>query len=454
MLASSGSQPTIQFFLKVHWLRNPLTIPRHIISDFCWPQINACSAVYCAFILLCWWHVLHAWQQHFHISTHPELWELLKRWIRMTTQSEFDAAWTKIQDIAPAGFIEYLNSYWMTERVVRMWSAVYRTSRNIFEACNTNMLIEAWHHVLKGKFLHGKRNRRLDHLLSTLLDEVLPYYALKQRRQQLGFEGPDIEVKKRQDIIKRSKVYVKEDIVQVTDEKYLVPSKSDPAKYYEVDVEAYTCTCLDYPLISYCKHLCAVQELFDEPGGPNDGVRSSPHIPSLSTSQDSTPAIDLAPTPCVKPRPLTQIAEKLERLAGRLRRHHKKDTDLRTLPALEAALDAMLLDTDDSSVLPPAQYLPPNKTSAWAQTKEAMMPGVKTRKKATGDPSYGGGSASGSKAKRAKTAKYLSLSSSCLAELIQLFLGQKLPPQERVIFESLRQRTTRRRQVLSLFRVL
>ncbi|KAJ7511852.1 hypothetical protein B0H11DRAFT_1653261, partial [Mycena galericulata] len=105
---------------------------------------------------------------------------------------------------APAGFIEYLNSYWMTDKVVRMWSAVYRTSRNIFEACDTNMLIEVWHHVLKGKFLHGKRNRRLDHLLSTLLDEVLPYYALKQCRQQLGFEGPDIEVKKRQDIIKRS----------------------------------------------------------------------------------------------------------------------------------------------------------------------------------------------------------------------------------------------------------
>jgi hypothetical protein len=66
--------------------------------------------------------------------------------------------------------------------------------------------------VLKGKFLHGKRNRRLDHLINTLVNEVLPYYALKQRRQELGFEGVDIEVKKRQDILKRSKVYKKEDI--------------------------------------------------------------------------------------------------------------------------------------------------------------------------------------------------------------------------------------------------
>ncbi|KAJ7468310.1 hypothetical protein B0H11DRAFT_1645644, partial [Mycena galericulata] len=105
---------------------------------------------------------------------------------------------------APQGFVQYLMDYWMREDVVKMWSAVFRTSRSIFENCNTNMLIEAWHSVLKGKFLHGKRNRRLDHLIWTLLEAVLPYYALKQRRQDLGFEGPDLELKKRQDILERS----------------------------------------------------------------------------------------------------------------------------------------------------------------------------------------------------------------------------------------------------------
>jgi hypothetical protein len=28
-----------------------------------------------------------------------------------------------------------------------------------------------------------------------MVKDVLPYYALKQRRQELGFEGVDIEVK-------------------------------------------------------------------------------------------------------------------------------------------------------------------------------------------------------------------------------------------------------------------
>jgi hypothetical protein len=37
----------------------------------------------------------------------------------------------------------------------------------------------------------------LDLLLSKLLTGFLPYYALKQRWQELSFEGPDIEVQKR-----------------------------------------------------------------------------------------------------------------------------------------------------------------------------------------------------------------------------------------------------------------
>jgi hypothetical protein len=143
MLASSGTQATIGYFLRLHRNRNPCTIPRNIISDFDWAQINACIAEYEAFILLCWWHVLHAWQQHLHIPTYPELWEILKNWIRVTDITEFNGIWTRIKTLAPPAFVEYLATYWMPEHVVRMWSAVYRTDRTIFEACNTNMLIEA-----------------------------------------------------------------------------------------------------------------------------------------------------------------------------------------------------------------------------------------------------------------------------------------------------------------------
>ncbi|KAJ7655465.1 hypothetical protein B0H17DRAFT_894790, partial [Mycena rosella] len=75
----------------------------------------------------------------------------------------------------------------------------------------------------------------------------VPYYAFKQRRQEFGYEGPDIEVKKRHDISEWSKVYSKHDIQHVDDVKYIVPSKTDPLKVYDVNIDTYTCTCLDFP---------------------------------------------------------------------------------------------------------------------------------------------------------------------------------------------------------------
>ncbi|KAF8203570.1 hypothetical protein K438DRAFT_1479823, partial [Mycena galopus ATCC 62051] len=104
--------------------------------------------------------------------------------------------------IAPAGFVEYLTKQWMRKEVLLMWSGVYRKYRNIFELCDTNRELGQSHQKPPGKFLQGKRNRRIDHLLHVFLNRVLPYYALKQRRQDFGFEDPDVEIKKRQDIEK------------------------------------------------------------------------------------------------------------------------------------------------------------------------------------------------------------------------------------------------------------
>ncbi|KAJ7310951.1 hypothetical protein DFH08DRAFT_636334, partial [Mycena albidolilacea] len=98
----------------------------------------------------------------------------------------------------------YLVGTWMKDEVKQMWSAVYRGSRSIFKMCDTNMLVEAWHHVLKWKFLLGKHNRRLDHLMHTLIERVVPYYALKTPRQESNFEGPDIKTKKHMAILKRA----------------------------------------------------------------------------------------------------------------------------------------------------------------------------------------------------------------------------------------------------------
>ncbi|KAJ7247685.1 hypothetical protein C8J57DRAFT_1522674 [Mycena rebaudengoi] len=282
------------------------------------------------------------------------------------------------------------------------------------ELCDTNMPLEAyiecaslkcslvlnssrsWHHVLKDKFLHGKRNRRLDHLLNTLVNEVLPYYALKQRRQDLGLEGPDVEIRKCQDILKKSTTYTMDDIDVLGDSLYRVRLESDPSRSYEVDMDAYTCECLDYPIISFCKHIAAVQRLFNE---DQTGVPiGTPKIPA----QQQPPSLPTLPSAPPKSKMNTIVAEKLERAAARLRRPGKTPIVDEALAALGSAVNAILLN-NNSSVLPAARRLPPvvNDPSAW----QSMMPNVKTRRVKAGDKAYGAGVTSGSKAKDKPTGR-------------------------------------------------
>lgn len=105
------------------------------------------------------------------------------------------------------------------------WSAVHRKDRHVLESIDTNMLIEAWHHVLKGKFMRGKRNRRLDQLIYILVKEVVPFYAHKHLRQKFGFEGLNLEMKQRQDAEEKGLAIPKEH-VQV---RILIAFRSRPA---------------------------------------------------------------------------------------------------------------------------------------------------------------------------------------------------------------------------------
>ena len=144
MLASEGTQEMHLFYLRSFRLKNPSVIPRFFMSDKDHAQMNAIEIVYPApetRLLLCWWHVLHAWQQHFHINEFPELWEDLKRWIRIDDAAAFEAHWVKIQSEAPTSMVNYLQKNWMN--ATHLWSAVARRGRSIHELSDTNMLIEA-----------------------------------------------------------------------------------------------------------------------------------------------------------------------------------------------------------------------------------------------------------------------------------------------------------------------
>ncbi|KAK6987888.1 hypothetical protein R3P38DRAFT_3445712 [Favolaschia claudopus] len=101
--------------------------------------------------------------------------------------------------------------------------------------------------------------------------------------------------------------------------------------------------------------------------------------------------------------PYTFCGRPLEVKTSRLRRPRTKEADHPALAELNRALDAMLISTSNSDVLPASQNVAPN-TNGWRLTQGAMgiLPRAKTRARPAGDPHYGGGVTSGGKVKRAR----------------------------------------------------
>ncbi len=146
MLPSNGTQATLELYLKQIRVENPTMIPKEFMSDKDRAQMNTIKVVYSKCdLFLCWWHVLHAWQAHFTLMHFPILWDLLKKLIHVPTVADFDNLWHTILDLpaedCPPLMIEYLETNWMQEKM--LWSAIFHQERSIFDACDTNMLVEA-----------------------------------------------------------------------------------------------------------------------------------------------------------------------------------------------------------------------------------------------------------------------------------------------------------------------
>jgi hypothetical protein len=194
-----------------------------------------------------------------------------------------------------------------------LWSAVYRQDRTIFEQGDTNMLVEAyvpltfqsficvtytsnsWHHVLKLKHPQGKRGRRVDNLIHTLINVAIPHYIAGHRTQEFGFQGPDLEVRERVKIKSKAELIPPEDIKEIeAGNIFEVRSQSDRTRYYTVNIDENTCSpCPSFPKILFCKHICAVQNNYPDVA-EHHFFRPEPEATSSSRSSPAPPVVDSA----------------------------------------------------------------------------------------------------------------------------------------------------------------
>ncbi|KAJ7061411.1 hypothetical protein C8F01DRAFT_930122, partial [Mycena amicta] len=85
----------------------------------------------------------------------------------------------------------------------------------------------------------------MDHLIHVLIYDVVPFFVRKQHRHEMGFEGDDLQTKKRQKIVERAQAFMLKDINSPS--VYLVASKSRAGVSYTVNIDAWSCDCPDYP---------------------------------------------------------------------------------------------------------------------------------------------------------------------------------------------------------------
>jgi hypothetical protein len=227
--------------------------------------------------------------------------------------------------------------------------------------------------VLKAKWLEGKRNRRVDHLIHTLIKEMHPDYVARYDAQDMGFKGSNLKKKRRKEILARTPEMNAASIRSLGDDRFEVQS-SDSSRGYLVDLGNHQCDCPDWPRVRLCKHVSAVAHLFGREDQQidvdvDDRVpKTTPPPPIREGSPDADSDASAAAASSILENVITVSREFLNdgvpSSAG----------TVQSLRVVEAHLTAVVRNSRSSeSPLPDKEEIPPNqRASMWTETAKRM----------------------------------------------------------------------------------
>jgi hypothetical protein len=204
-----------------------------------------------------------------------------------------------------------------------------------------------------------------------------------------------LELRRWTDVEAGAREIPKSDILEDDEANYRVRSRTDPHHWYNIDLHASFCNCGSFPLISFCKHISAVQTHFPqtcnlipfraEPdttqsqSGPSPGPSSGLELNIVTNADQQSDGSHF-----------TRIGHKILGIAAQARENRLSHLTP-VLLDLEAGLD------EAEAPLPKKIPIAPNQHT-WPETAAVMVARPKTKRKTHTDP-YGGGERSGKKAK-------------------------------------------------------
>ncbi len=111
-------------------------------------------------------------------------------------------------------------------------------------------------------WLEGKRNWCADHLIHTLIIDMLPHYQARHDSQEVGFSGSNLAQKRRKEILTRTLEINANSICGLGNDRYSVKSETVTLRTYLVKLSKQSCDCPDWPRVQLCKHVAAVAHFF------------------------------------------------------------------------------------------------------------------------------------------------------------------------------------------------
>ena len=286
-ISNREDETAISLFLSAVKKQSPDTKVSIIMTDDDNAGWNAARSVYGSGLqqFLCTWHIQRSWIRNVHNHVKDdvhkaEVYIYLSALLNANSESDFEQYKTslvsKLETINPS-FLKYLTDHYFNRP--EKWSKCYRKRADY---CNvdTNMFVESFHNQLKTIYFSGKRNRRLDVLLDTLLrienDHYIRYLKMTsynnptdedvrlQDRHNRGLEIDDARVKQISNtafsLESSTQSYAIEMIVDKCSHVHCY-TKCKTLPCINLCSHMYTCTCDDYHNGHICKHIHKIHSL-------------------------------------------------------------------------------------------------------------------------------------------------------------------------------------------------
>ncbi|XP_062599776.1 uncharacterized protein LOC134261354 isoform X2 [Saccostrea cucullata] len=262
-ISSKENEQAISLFLSAVKNKSPQTTVNILMTDDDNAGWNAAKKVFGPDLqhFLCIWHIHKNWrlkiQQHIKDKEQQaEIYCLLCAAMDAKSESVYnkysDVLIQRLSDINPA-LLKYVNDFYLSRK--EKWAMCFRNCE--YAKVNTNMFLESFHNQLKTVYFEGKRNRRIDVLLETLLQIENNLYFKHLASQK--FSMPSQENIKTSDRHQSSFDICDSAICQVNEDTFSLASQNN---LYTIIVKAQKCPethcytkCKKVPCLDLCRHI-------------------------------------------------------------------------------------------------------------------------------------------------------------------------------------------------------